>query len=134
MLVFQIVIYPPLNKIIGIQRLERVVSFVMMTFFIVTHLLSLLHDKGWVLVTANLMILCAINISANTVGENIAPPNHNRTQSVFFTCNIKDYLAHSTLSMIRTMVIAIIVTSKREDRNSKRIKPLPSHNEPLFLL
>lgn len=72
LLVVQLTIYSPLIKAAGIQRSNRVSSFVMVPIFVATPLLSLLHNSGWVLTVANLVMLFLHNIAANTVSDPLA--------------------------------------------------------------
>ena len=54
-------------KVMGMQCSQRIGSLVGVPVFLAIPLLSLLHDAGWVLVAANLVVLFAINITANMV-------------------------------------------------------------------
>ncbi|CAN0142038.1 unnamed protein product [Ascophyllum nodosum] len=76
-LVFQLVVYPRMIKVMGMQCSQRIGSLVGVPVFLAIPLLSLLHDAGWVLVAANLVVLFAINITANMIFISIALATNN---------------------------------------------------------
>lgn len=67
MVAFQVMVYPGLVKAMGIKYSQRLSSIVMVPMFAVIPLLSFLHDKGWVLVIANFVVLFIINAATSTV-------------------------------------------------------------------